>query len=122
MHYYYGGGGGGGGGGGATIWLAWTYKLLRNPKAKIVVTCHGSDIYLYKPESKLYKFAASAVDFFVFTSESLREKFFRSKCAKYGATRRDPSNLFATSQQLSLPEKAVDVLFCWNSRSRQRRR
>ncbi len=99
VHYYY-----------PTIWLAWTYKLLRNPKAKIVVTCHGSDIYLYKPESKLYKFAASAVDFFVFTSESLREKFFDQNVQSMVL----PAGIhptFATSQQLSLPEKAIDVLF-----------
>lgn len=99
VHYYY-----------PTIWLAWTYKLLRNRKVKIVVTCHGSDIYLYKPESRLYKFAASAVDFFVFTSQSLREKFFDQSVPSMVL----PAGIhptFANSRQLSFEEKPIDVLF-----------
>lgn len=66
VHYYY-----------PTIWLALTYKWLRNPRVNIVVTFHGSDIYLYKPESALYKFASNFVKHCIFTSESLKQKFFR---------------------------------------------
>jgi glycosyltransferase involved in cell wall biosynthesis len=99
VHYYY-----------PTIWLAWTYKLLRNRQVKIVVTCHGSDIYLYKPESTLYKFAASAVNFFIFTSESLRQKFYDQSVQSLIL----PAGIhptFADSQQFSLAEKPIDVLF-----------
>lgn len=65
VHYFY-----------PTIWLALTYRWCRNPKVKIVVTCHGSDIYLYQPESAWYKFAAKAVDYWIFTSEQLKARFF----------------------------------------------
>lgn len=99
VHYYY-----------PTIWLAWTYKVLRNPQVKIVVTCHGSDIYLYKPESSLYKFAAKVVDCFVFTSDSLRQKFFDASVKNIVL----PAGIhptFADSRQLSLADKPIDVLF-----------
>ena len=99
VHYYY-----------PTIWLAWTYKLLRNPRVKIVVTCHGSDIYFYKPESWLYKNAAAIVDYFIFTSSSLREKFFDQKVSSMVL----PAGIhptFTHSQQLSFNEKPIDVLF-----------
>lgn len=65
VHYFY-----------PTIWLAITYRWCRNPKVKIVVTCHGSDIYLYQPESAWYKFAAKIVDYWIFTSEQLKARFF----------------------------------------------
>lgn len=99
IHYYY-----------PTIWLAWTYKCLRNPKAKIVVTCHGSDIYLYKPESSLYKFASKIVDHFIFTSAALREKYFNSEVTSTVL----PAGIhptFADSRCLPMIEKSIDVIF-----------
>ncbi len=99
IHYYY-----------PTIWLAWTYKLLRNPKAKIVVTCHGSDIYLYKPESGLYKFASKIVDHFIFTSTALREKFF-NPAIKSTVLPAGIHPTFASSSCLTMVEKSIDVLF-----------
>lgn len=99
VHYYY-----------PTIWLALTYKWLRNPKVQIVVTFHGSDIYLYKPESRLYKFAATFVRHFIFTSERLKQRFFRQDV---------PSTIlpagihpaFALVEPVALPEKHYDVLY-----------
>jgi len=60
-----------------TIWLALTYRFLRNRKVKIVVTCHGTDVYAYQPPSRGYKLAAAQVDHWIFVSEQLRQRFFR---------------------------------------------
>lgn len=59
------------------ILLAVAYKLFRNWKVKIVVTFHGSDIYLYTPPSFLYKSCTHFVDEYIFVSEKLRERFFK---------------------------------------------
>jgi len=60
------------------ILLAICYKLLRNPRVKIVVTFHGSDIYKYHPPGMLYKFATHFVSHFIFVSSSLKKRFFLS--------------------------------------------
>jgi glycosyltransferase involved in cell wall biosynthesis len=99
VHYFY-----------PTIWLALTYRWLRNPRVKIVVTCHGSDIYLYKPESALYKFAAAKVDHFIFTSAELRQKFFRHDISAEVL----PAGIhptFGNTKQLQRANKDIDVLF-----------
>jgi len=99
VHYFY-----------PTIWLALTYRWLRNPKVKIVVTCHGSDIYLYKPESALYKFAAGWVDHFIFTSAALQQKFFRQDISAEVL----PAGIhptFASSKYLARADKTLDLLF-----------
>lgn len=99
VHYYY-----------PTIWLALTYRWLRNPKVSIVVTCHGSDIYLYKPESKLYKWAAQQVQAWIFTSRALQDKFFfQPKQAQVLPAGIHPT--FANTRFLSFAEKTIDVLF-----------
>lgn len=99
VHYYY-----------PTIWLALTYRWLRNPKVKIVVTCHGSDIYLYQPESALYKFAAKAVDYWIFTSAQLKARFFKQQVASVVL----PAGIhpvFATASLKSRSEKIFDLLY-----------
>jgi glycosyltransferase involved in cell wall biosynthesis len=99
VHYYY-----------PTIWLALTYRWLRNPKVKIVVTCHGSDIYLYQPESALYKFAATAVDYWIFTSAQLKARFFKQQVASVVL----PAGIhpvFATTSLKSRSEKKYDLLY-----------
>ncbi len=99
VHYFY-----------PTIWLALTYRWLRNPKVKIVVTCHGSDIYLYQPESAWYKFAAKAVDYWIFTSEKLKERFFNQHVTNTVL----PAGIhpvFGESQLKSRAEKKYDLLY-----------
>lgn len=99
VHYFY-----------PTIWLALTYRWLRNPKVKIVVTCHGSDIYFYQPEPALYKFAAKAVDYWIFTSEKLKERFFDQNVANTVL----PAGIhpvFGLAQQKSRAEKIFDLLY-----------
>lgn len=59
------------------ILLAVAYKLFRNWKVKIVVTFHGSDIYLYTPPNFLYKFCTRFVDKYIFVSEKLKQRFFK---------------------------------------------
>jgi len=99
VHYFY-----------PTIWLALTYRWLRNPKVKIVVTCHGSDIYLYKPEPRLYKFAAAQVQHFIFTSDQLRQKFFctPASCEVLPA---GIHPVFADATQNNFADKPIDVLY-----------
>lgn len=99
VHYFY-----------PTIWLALTYRWLRNPKVKIVVTCHGSDIYLYQPESALYKFAAKAVDYWIFTSAQLKARFFNQQVASTVL----PAGIhpvFGKALQKSRDEKTFDLLY-----------
>ena len=99
VHYYY-----------PTIWLALTYRWLRHPKVKIVVTCHGSDIYLYQPESALYKFAAKAVNYWIFTSNELKARFFQQQIDSVVL----PAGIhpvFASATMKSRAEKKFDLLY-----------
>lgn len=59
------------------ILLAIAYKLLRNWQVKIVVTFHGSDIYLYSPPNIIYKACSHFVDQYIFVSEKLKQRFFK---------------------------------------------
>ncbi len=99
VHYFY-----------PTIWLALTYRWLRNRKVKIVVTFHGSDIYLYKPEPKLYKYAARQVQHFIFTSEKLQQKFFE-KPASAEVLPAGIHPVFAQTQHKDRSEKPIDILY-----------
>ena len=93
-----------------TIWLALTYRLLRNPKVKIVVTCHGTDIYAYQPESRWYKAAAARVDQWIFVSAQLQQRFFRQDIRAEVL----PAGIHALYGQvpaLPLAEKDIDVLY-----------
>lgn len=67
IHYYF-----------PTIYCGWLYKKLKNPKVKIVVTCHGGDIYSYSKPPKAYKKLTSIVDYWIFTSKSLADKFYKT--------------------------------------------
>ncbi|PCI28962.1 hypothetical protein COB52_03035 [Candidatus Kaiserbacteria bacterium] len=60
-----------------TIILAFLYKSLKNKHVKVIVTCHGTDVYSYSPPSYLYKRLSKIVDFWIFTSEELRSRFFK---------------------------------------------
>lgn len=99
VHYFY-----------PTIWLALTYRWLRNRHAKIVVTCHGSDIYLYKPEPRLYKFAAAQVQHFIFTSDQLRQKFFCTP-ASFEVLPAGIHPVFAEAIQKNVADKPIDILY-----------
>mgnify|MGYP000731219028 FL=1 len=66
IHYYF-----------PTIICAALYKVFRNRKVKIIVTCHGSDIYYYTPPNWLYKKLSFIVDHWFFTSEKLYRRFYR---------------------------------------------
>lgn len=66
VHYYF-----------PTIIAAFIYKVLRNPKVKIIVTCHGSDIYSYPQPSFIYKYLTSIVNHWIFTSEKLKSRFYK---------------------------------------------
>ena len=65
-----------------TILLAVFYKIFRNPKVRIVVTFHGSDIYHYQQPSYIYRKCSYYVNQFIFVSEKLRSKFYRDVEAK----------------------------------------
>ena len=64
IHYYY-----------PTIICAWLYKALRNKNVKVVVTCHGGDIYCYEKPSSVYEKLISIVDHWIFTSKKLKQSF-----------------------------------------------
>lgn len=93
-----------------TIWLALTYRLLRNRNVKIVVTCHGTDIYAYQPESFWYKAAARHVDQWIFVSEQLRQRFFRQDLRSEVL----PAGIhpaFANVEPLASANKDIDLLY-----------
>ena len=93
-----------------TIYLAILYKLLRNRRAKIVVTCHGSDIYKYQPPGKLYRWCASWVEQWIFASKALAQHFTlptrQAKVLPAGI-----SDVFRQAQPLRLQDKTIDVLY-----------
>jgi len=93
-----------------TIWLALTYRYLRNPEAKIVVTCHGSDVYAYDPPSRWYQRAAAQVDQWIFVSEQLRRRFFRQDI-KAEVLPAGIHALFGGVQALAPAVKDIDVLY-----------
>ena len=98
VHYYY-----------PTIISAYLYKRLRNPNVKVVVTCHGSDIYAYPTPNKLYKSLTNIVDHWFFTSNKLKDRFFKNVesynvlCAGFD------DEVFRPSEFES--EKTIDCLF-----------
>jgi len=99
VHFYY-----------PTIYLALAYKLLRNRKVKIVATCHGSDIYFYRPFSRLYQWCASWVDHWIYTSTQLQQKAFAT-AAPTTVLSAGINPLYAQAQCLSQSEKSLDVLY-----------
>lgn len=66
IHYYF-----------PTIICAALYKVFRNKNVKVFVTCHGGDIYCYQPPSWTYKKLSYIVDHWLFTSQRLKERFYR---------------------------------------------
>jgi glycosyltransferase involved in cell wall biosynthesis len=98
IHYYF-----------PTIICAVLYKIFRNNKVKILVTCHGTDVYSYQPAGWLYKKLSNLVDHWFFTSANLYQRFdgtVKSKtilCAGY-----DDLVFKAPQQQLT---KSIDCLF-----------
>lgn len=93
-----------------TIWLALVYKYLRKPSVKIVVTCHGSDIYHYQPFGALYRWCCGAVDQWIFTSEKLRTKAYTS-APKAVVLSAGIAQVYAQTTQLSRAEKDIDLLY-----------
>ena len=93
-----------------TIWLALLYKGLRNPAAKIVVTCHGSDIYKYQPAGFWYRWCASKVQHWIFTSKSLRNRFSLPS-PKSTVLSAGIADNFATASRLDISSKKIDLLY-----------
>ncbi|WP_419569746.1 glycosyltransferase family 4 protein [Rheinheimera sp.] len=93
-----------------TIYLAIVYKVLRNPKVKIMVTCHGSDIYYYEPFSALYRWCSRWVDQWVYSSRPLKARAWQAPddapviAAGIDAT-------FAQTEFLSREQKDIDLLY-----------
>ena len=67
VHYYF-----------PTIFYAIVYKLLRNWRAKIVVTYHGSDVQLHQNPSGLYRKASNWVDHHIFVSQGLCDSYYKT--------------------------------------------
>lgn len=93
-----------------TIWLALLYKAVRNRKVKIVVTCHGSDIYKYQPPGKAYRWCALKVDQWIFASKALAQHFTlptrRAVVLPAGI-----SELFRQVEPLNWQQKSIDILY-----------
>lgn len=101
VHYYF-----------PTIIIAFIYKVLRNPKVKIIVTCHGSDIYSYPQPNYLYKYFTTIVNHWIFTSEKLKSRFYKElsefECSVISAGFDD--EVFK-SKKVNAKKKILDFLF-----------
>jgi L-malate glycosyltransferase len=93
-----------------TIYLALLYKLLRNRRVQIIVTCHGSDIYKYQPPGKLYRWCASWVTQWIFASNALAQHF-TLPVKQTTVLPAGISEVFRQTQPLSWQEKTIDVLY-----------
>lgn len=93
-----------------TIWLALAYKLLRNPSVKIVATCHGSDIYLYQPFGRLYRWCSTFVAQWIFTSKKLQSRAYTS-APKAIVLSAGISQVYDQATQYSRAEKDIDLLY-----------
>lgn len=107
-----------------TIFLAIAYKVLRNSKVKLVVTCHGSDIYHYEPFSFMYRWCCGWVDCWIYTSQALKNRAYkpqsRAKSASKSESSRTNKSLvlsagiaqtYQDTRCLSLGEKDIDLLY-----------
>nr|WP_275692715.1 glycosyltransferase family 4 protein [Rheinheimera hassiensis] len=93
-----------------TIWLALLYKAVRNRKVKIVVTCHGSDIYKYQPPGKAYRWCARKVDQWIFASKALAQHF--TLPTKHAVVLpAGISELFRQVEPFSWQQKTIDILY-----------
>ncbi|GHG67287.1 hypothetical protein GCM10010919_15870 [Alishewanella longhuensis] len=93
-----------------TIYLALLYRVLRNRRVKIVVTCHGSDIYHYQPPGRLYRWCAKQVQAWVFTSERLSQQFFFTP-AQQQVLSAGIQGRYAATKCVPLAEKDIDILY-----------
>ncbi|WP_372625374.1 glycosyltransferase family 4 protein [Arsukibacterium sp.] len=93
-----------------TIWLALLYRLFRNPKAKIIVTCHGSDIYKYQSPGFWYRWCADKVQHWIFTSEALKNRF-SLPCSPSTVLSAGIADSFARETPLELASKTIDLLY-----------
>lgn len=93
-----------------TIWLALLYRVLRHRRVKIVVTCHGSDIYHYQPPGRLYRWCAQQVDSWIFSSQALQQQFFmqppQAQVLAAGIHGR-----YASASRLRPQDKDIDLLY-----------
>ena len=93
-----------------TIYLAILYKTLRNRSVKIVVTCHGSDIYKYQPPGKLYRWCAAKVDQWIFASKALA-RHFSLPVQQAEVLPAGINELFRQAEPVSWQDKSIDVLY-----------
>lgn len=93
-----------------TIYLAILYKALRNRSVKIVVTCHGSDIYKYQPPGKLYRWCAAKVDQWIFASKALA-RHFALPVQQAEVLPAGINELFRQAEPVSWQDKSIDVLY-----------
>lgn len=93
-----------------TIWLALLYKTLRNRNVKIVVTCHGSDIYKYQPPGKLYRKCAAKVDQWIFASKALA-RHFTLPVKQAEVLPAGINEMFRQADQISWQDKTIDILY-----------
>ena len=98
VHYYF-----------PTIFYAIVYKLLRNWRAKIVVTYHGSDVQLNQNPSGLYRKASNWVDHHIFVSQGLYDTYFKT-VPNEQKTILSAGILDLYQQELPVVEKQFDVM------------
>lgn len=92
-----------------TIFCALFYRIFRNHKVKVIVTCHGSDVYSYQSPSFLYRKLSFIVDFWYFTSRDLAMRFYRNVNEKSILCAGYDDSVFVPNATLN--ERKVDCTF-----------
>lgn len=96
-----------------TVIFAVLYKKLFSPSTKIVVTFHGSDVFLYNSDNRLYRYCLQYVAHGIFVSRGLKVLFEQ----KFG-TAPFPSDVLCAgvsssffTSSVSREEKKYDLAF-----------
>jgi glycosyltransferase involved in cell wall biosynthesis len=90
------------------------YKLIVNRKCRILVTFHGSDVFLYSKRNKIYCRLLKYVDRFIFVSKGLNTAFVE----KFGAINKPVNilcaginSMFFQTTYIGNQEKLYDLVF-----------
>lgn len=93
-----------------TIVLAIVYKVLRNPRVKIITTFHGNDIYHYRRFSWWYRWCFSFVDHAIFVTEKLKQHFYKQELP-HSVLCAGMLPIFSSNSQVKSSDKKYDFIF-----------
>lgn len=97
-----------------TIILAHCYRRLFRPECKIMVTFHGSDVFLYGNKHRLYRRGLKQIDYGLFVSQGLFSQFkkkFGEPGFPYKVLCAGIKSVFFRKPVTNLDQKNYDLVF-----------